>query len=125
MKLAASALLLTFMTAVTAGFLVYHFVSNLTERMKTAFPTQPLQLEDANVNETCITLYVRSFSSVNVRIVEAYVDNRPWDLAGNIEISPGTVGVIHLYGAYADGETYSVKLVPSFGSPSTFNVKYG
>lgn len=95
------------MTAVTAGFVVYHFMSNLTERMKTAFPTQPLQLEAAYANETCITLYVRSFASVNVRIIEAYVDSKPCDLTGSIDIWPDAIGVVHLY-----------------GFPLTFNVKY-
>ncbi len=118
------ALLLTFITVVTAGFFVYQFMFSLTEKMKTAFPTQPLQLESAHINNTCITVCVRSFASVNVRVTEAYVNGKTCSLTRDIVISPGSIGVIHLYGTYVNGETYTVKITPSFGSPLVFNIKY-
>lgn len=124
MKLAIGALLLTFTTAITAGFLVYQFMSSLTEKMKTVFPTQPLQLESVHINNTCITVYVRSFASVNVQITEAYVNGDAHGLTENTIISPGNVGIIHLHGTYLIGETYTVKITPSLGSSLVFNIKY-
>jgi len=124
LKIAMGALLLTFITAITAGFLVYQFMFSLSEKMKTAFPTQPLHLESTYINNTCIIVYVRSFASVNVQITEAYVNGEICKLTEKIVILPNTMGIIHLYGVYVNGEVYTVKIVPSLGSPLIFDVKY-
>lgn len=124
MKLAMAALMLTFITAITAGFFVYQFMSGLTEEMKTAFPAQSLQLESVHINSTCLTAYVRSFASVNIQIMEAYVNDKTCNLKESIIISSGTVGVVRLYGTYVNGETYTVKIIPSLGSSLVFNLKY-
>ena len=124
MKLAVAALLLTFVTAVTAGFVVYHFMANLSEKMKSAFPAQTLELVSKSINNTCLTVYVRSFASVNVKVVEAYVNGEPCDLKESVVISSGEVGIIHLYHEYRKGETYTVRIVPSLGSSLIFSVKY-
>jgi len=118
------ALLLTFITAITAGFFVYQFMFSLTEKMKTAFPTKSLQLESVNINGTCITISVINFASINVRITEAYVNGKAYSLTDNISISPSNVGTINLHGNYVEGETYTVKIVSSLGSPLIFDAKY-
>ncbi|MCK4425078.1 hypothetical protein KAU93_05275 [Candidatus Bathyarchaeota archaeon] len=123
MKLAMGALLLTFITAITAGFFVYQFMFNLTDKMKAAFPTQSLQLGSVGINSTCITASVRNFASVNVQIVEAYVDDVRYGLEESIVVSPSGVGTVNLYGAYVEGETYTVRIIPSLGSPLVFDVK--
>lgn len=124
MKLAVSALLLTFVTAITAGFFVYQFSSSLTEKMKTAFPSQPLQLETVTINNTCLTFWVRSYASVGVQVSEVYINDSKYDLKENIVVYSGTVGTVQLRGSYVRGETYKVKVVPSFGSPLVFTKKY-
>jgi hypothetical protein len=124
LKLAIGALLLTFVTAITAGFFVYHFMFSLTEKMKTAFPTQSLQLESMDINSTCITISVRNFASVNVQITEVYINGKAYSLTENIVISPSNRGVIRLYGTYVDGETYTVEIASSLGSPLVIEVKY-
>ena len=124
MKLAIGALLLTFATAITAGFFVYQFMFSFTEKMKTAFPTQSLQLESMDINSTCITIFVRNFASINVQITEVYVDGKAYSLTENIVISPSNVGAIHLHGSYVNGETYTVKIASSLGSPLILDVKY-
>jgi len=124
LKAAVAALMLTFITAITAGFFVYNFISSLTERMKTAFPAQPLRCESVYINNACLTVYVRSYASVGVQIMEAYVNGNACDLAENVIISPGTIGVIHLYSTYRKGETYNVKITPSTGSPLLFDINY-
>jgi len=124
LRLAIGGLVLTFVTAVTAGFFVYHFVFSLTEKMKTAFPTQSLQMESVNINSTCITISVRNFASVNVRITGIHIDGKVHNLTENIVIPPNDVGTIHLHGAFAEGETYTLKIAPSLGSPLVSYVKY-
>jgi len=117
-------LMLTFITAITAGFFVYHFMSSLMGKVKTAFSAQSLQLESVHINDTCLTVYVRSFASESIQIMEAYVNDEMCNLEENIIISSGTVGVVHLYGTYVNGETYIVKIVSSLGSSLGFNIKY-
>lgn len=88
MKLAVGALLLTFVTAVTAGFFVYQFMFTLTEKMKTAFPTQSLQLEHLNINGTCITISARNFASVDVQITGVYINDKVYSLTENVFVPP-------------------------------------
>lgn len=124
MKLAISALLLTFVTAITAGYFVYQFSTSMTEQMKTAFPSQPLQLETATINNTCLTFWVRSYASVDVQILEVYINGSRYTLGGNVVVSPGTIGTVYLPGSYIEKEAYTVKVVPSFGLPLTFTKNY-
>lgn len=124
MKLAVGALLLTFVTAVTAGFFVYQFTFTLTEKMKTAFPTQSLQLERVNVNNTCITVSVRNFALVEIQITGVYVNGKANSLTENIFVPPKGVGTIHLHGTYVEGESYTLKITSSLGFPLVSVVKY-
>jgi hypothetical protein len=124
LKLAVGALLLTFVTAVTAGFFVYQFMFTLTEKMKTAFPPQSLQLELANINSTCITISVRNFASANVQITGVYINGKANSLTGNVFVPPNGVGTIHLHGTYVKGENYTLEITSSLGSPPPYNVKY-
>jgi len=124
LKLAVGALLLTFVTAVTAGFFVYQFMFSLTEKMKTAFPTQPLQLEHVNINSTCMTIYVRNLASAKVQITGVYIDGKANTLTEDVFVSSNGVGTIHLHGTYVEGETYALKITSSSGSPLLYDVKY-
>ena len=124
MKLGVGALLLTFVTAVIAGFFVYQFMFTLTEKMKTAFPPQSLQLEPVSINNTCMTLSVRNFASVNVQITGAYVNGKANSLTENVFVPPNGVGTIHLYGTYVKGENYTLEITSSLGSPPPYDVKY-
>lgn len=124
MKLAVGALLLTFVTAVTAGFFVYQFMFTLTEKMKTAFPTQSLQLEHLNINSTCITISARNFASVDVQITGVYINDKVYSLTENVFVPPNGVGTVHLHGTYVEGETYTLKITSSLGSPLVSVVKY-
>lgn len=124
MKLAVGALLLTFVTAVTAGFFVYQFMFTLTEKMKTAFPTQSLQLEHLNINGTCITISARNFASVDVQITGVYINGKVYSLTENVFVPPNGVGTVHLHGTYVEGETYTLKITSSLGSPLVSVVKY-
>jgi len=124
LKAAVAVLLLTFITAIIAGFFVYDFMSSLNEKMKTVFPVQPLQCESAYIDKNCLTVYVRSSASVNIQIIEAYVNGNACKIDESIIIPPGDVGLVQLYGAYIKGQTYTVKIVPSIGSFLTFDIKY-
>jgi len=116
--------MLTFITAITAGFFIYQFMSDLTEKMKTAFPTQGLQVLPVSLNNTCITVSVENSASVNVLIIEVYVNGEKHNLAENNIIPPNDIVRIHLYGTYIKGETYTLKITPSLGSPLILDIKY-
>jgi hypothetical protein len=124
LKAALAAFILVFVTAVTAGFVFYQFASNLTERMKTTFPVQTLQLESYSINETYLTVRIRSFASANVQVTEVYVDEKVCNLKKSITISPSEIGVIDLYGIYVRGKAYVVKIYSGLGLPLVFNVEY-
>jgi P pilus assembly chaperone PapD len=124
LKLAVGALLLTFVTAVTAGFFVYQFMFTLTEKMKTAFPPQSLQLDPVNINNTCMTLSVRNFASVNVQITGVYINGKANSLTESVFVSPNSVRTIHLHGTYVEGETYTLKITSSLGPPIDSAVRY-
>lgn len=116
--------MLTFITAITAGFFIYQFMSDLTEKMKTAFPTQGLQVLSVDLNNTCITVSVKNSASVNVYITEVYVNGGKYNLAENKIVPPIDVVKIYLYGIYIKGETYTLKITPSLGSPLILDIKY-
>jgi len=122
LKLAVGVLLLTFITAITTGFYVYHFMFSLTEKMKTSFPIRPLSAE-FNINTTCLTVFIKNFASVNVQIMEAYVNGEEYCLTEEVVIPPGDVGTIYLHGTFVEGEIYTVKIVSSLGSTLILNVK--
>jgi len=119
-----AALMLTFVTAIIAGFFMYGFIFGLTERMKTTFPTEPLKHESAHVNDTCLTVYVSSFASVNIQVVEVYIDEVMHSLSEKVTVAPGAVSMIQLYGTYTKGKTYIVRIVPSVGPSLILEVKY-
>jgi hypothetical protein len=124
LKLAVGALLLTFVTAVTAGFFVYQFMFTLTEKMKTAFPPQSLQLESVNINSTCITISVRNFASVDVQITGVYINSKAYGLTENVFVTSNGVGTIHLPGTYVEDETYTLEITSSLGSRLRYDIKY-
>lgn len=116
--------MLTFVTAITAGFFVYHFMFSLTDRMKTSFPTQILELRSVSINSTCITVSVKNHASVNVQILEAYVNGEKYNLSEDVTFSANDVETIHFYGTYIEGEVYTVKITPSLGSALVREITY-
>lgn len=124
MRLAVGAMILTFATAITAGFLVYQFTSNLSEKMKTAIPPELLRLESAQFEDTCLTVYARNLAAVNIGITEALANGTVCSLGESVAIPVGVIGVVKMYGTFLKGETYSVEIVPSVGVSLVFNIKY-
>ena len=124
MKIAAAALLLTFITAATAGFITYNFLSSFTAKVKTAFPTQMVELVSKSMNSTCITVKLRNVAHTSIWVMKIYVNGKEVESAGGFSINPDAVKTIHLHGEYSKNVTYDVKIVLSLGSPLTFNVKY-
>jgi len=47
-----------------------------------------------------------------------------YSLTENVFVSPNGVGTIHLHGTYVEGETYTLKITSSLGSPLVSVVKY-
>lgn len=124
MKAAVAAFLLVFATVVVAGVVFYQFAFNLTEKMKTTFPVQALQLESFGINETCLTFRVRNFAYATVQVTEVYVDDQICSLEKSVTVTPNSIGAINLHGKYVKGGIYVVKVFSGLGLPLVFNVEY-
>ena len=124
MKAAVAAFLLVFATVVVAGVVFYQFAFDLTEKMKTTFPVQALQLESFDINETCLTVRVRNFASASVQVTEIYVNDQICRIQKPVTIMPNSIGAVNLHGKYVKGGIYVVKVFSGLGLPLVFNVEY-
>lgn len=122
MKTAVAVFLLAFVTVVVGGFVFYEFAYDVTEKMKTTFPAQTLQLEAYDVNETCLCVFVRNCAPSAVQVSEAYVNGQTRDLQQAVLVRPSEIGRINLLGSYLVGETYSVGIFSGLGFPLIFDV---
>lgn len=124
MRLAVASLILVFATVLAAGFAFSQFTFNLTEKLKTTFPAQTLQVEFFGINKTCITVQIRNFASVDVQVTEVYVDGERCDLQEPVVVSPNEIGIVFLRGHYVNGRAYNVRMFSGLSFPLVFDVKY-
>lgn len=128
MRVAVSAMLLTFLTAISAGALLYTYVTGLIGTIITNVPNVPpeqLVLNSVYINNTCITATVENTDSTDaLTITYAYVDEVPYTLTPSVQVSPGSTATVHITGTYTRGNTYTVKLVCTNGYTITFSVTY-
>ena len=126
MRVAVSAMLLTFFTAITAGALLYTYVAGLIGSIIANIPNVPpeqLILNSVYINNTCITATVKNTGSA-LTITYVYVDGVPYALTPTVQVPPGSTATIHITGTYTRGNTYIIKLVCTNGYTITFNVTY-
>lgn len=128
MRVAVSAMLLTFLTAISAGALLYTYVTGLIGNIIANIPNVPpeqLVLNSVYVNDTCITATVKNTGNAEVlTITYAYVDEVPYTLTPSVQVPPSSTATIHITGAYTRGNTYTIKLVCTNGYTIIFNVTY-
>ena len=119
------ALLLVLVIAV-AGFFFYNFVSgsigtmqnNVQEQMEILF------LRTFSINSTCITSFIGNTGMWAVQIVSGFVNKEIANLKQVVEIGKDIVKPVYILGTFAEGLSYSVKLISNFGSALTFDVTY-
>jgi len=128
MRVAVSALMLTFLVSISAGAILYTYVTGLIGTIITNIPnvqTEPLILNSAYINDTCITADIRNTGNVNTfTITYTFIDGVPYTLSENIEVPPDSTATVHIAGKFSKGKTYAVKLVCSNGYAITFYVTY-
>ena len=128
MRVAVSAMLLTFLTAISAGVLLYTYVTGLVGSIITNIPNVPpeqLVLNSVYINNTCITATVKNTGSADtLTITYAYVDGVPYTLTPSVQVPPSSTATVHITGTYTRGNTYTIKLVCTNGYTITFNVTY-
>ena len=128
MRVAVSALMLTFLVSVSAGALLYTYVTGLIGSIITNIPsvhTEPLVLTSVYINNTCITANIRNTGKVNtLTITYAFIDRVPYTLSKKVEVQPDSNATVYITGKYNKGNTYAVKLVCSNGYAITFYVTY-
>lgn len=128
MRVAVSALMLTFLVTISAGALLYTYVTKLIGSIITNIPSvhsEPLVLDSAYINSTCITANVRNTGRVNtLTITYAFIDGTSYPLSENVEVPPSSASTVYITGIFNKGNTYAVKLVCSNGYAITFYVAY-
>jgi len=128
MRVAVSALMLTFLVSISAGAILYTYVTGLIGTIITNIPnvqTKPLILNSAYINNTCITADVRNTGNVNTfTITCAFIDEVSYTLSENIEVPPDSTATVCILGKFSKGNTYAIKLVFSNGYAITFYVTY-
>lgn len=122
-------MLLTFLTAVSAGALLYTYVTGLIGTVITNIPNVPqeqLVLNSVYINNTCITATVKNTGNTDtLTITYAYVDEVPYTLTPSVQVPPDSTATVHITRTYTRGNTYAIKLVCTNGYTITFNVTYG
>jgi len=120
--------MLTFLVTISAGALLYTYVTGLIGSIITNIPSvysEPLVLDSAYINSTCITANVRNTGSVNTLIITyAFVDGASYSLSESVEVSPKSTSTVYIIGIFNKGNTYAVRLVCSNGYAITFYVTY-
>ena len=87
--------------------------------------TEPLVLNSAYINDTCITADIRNTGNVNTfTITYAFIDGVSYTLSENIEVPPDSTATVYITGKFSKGNTYAVKLVCGNGYAITFYVIY-
>ena len=128
MRVAVSALMLTFLASISAGAVLYTYVTGLIGTIITNIPnvqTEPLILNSAYINNTCITADVRNTGNVNTfTITYAFIDEVSYTLSENIEVPPDSIATVCILGEFSVGNTYAIKLVCSNGYAITFYLTY-
>ncbi len=128
MRVAVSALMLTFLVSISAGALLYTYVTGLIGSIITNIPSvnsEPLVLNSAYINNTGITANIRNTGNVNTfTITYAFIDGALYTLSENVEVPPDSTATVYIIGKYNKGNTYAVKLVCSNGYAITFYVTY-
>jgi hypothetical protein len=128
MRVAVSALMLTFLVSISAGAILYTYVTGLIGTIITNIPnvhTEPLVLNSAYINDTCITADIRNTGNVNTfTITYTFIDGVSYTLSENIEVPPDSTATVYIAGKFSKGNTYAVKLVCSNGYAITFYVTY-
>jgi len=121
-------MLLTFLTAVTAGALLYTYVTGLIGTIITNIPnvqTEQLVLDSAYINGTCITATVKNAGNAAVLTINyVYINNVPYTLTPSVQVLPSSTATVYITGAYTRGNTYNVRLVCTNGYTISFDVAY-
>jgi hypothetical protein len=120
--------MLTFLVSISAGAILYTYVTGLIGTIITNIPnvqTDPLVLNSAYINDTCITADIRNTGNVNTfTITYAFIDGVSYTLSENVEVPPDSTAIVCILGKFSKGNTYAIKLVCSNGYAITFYVTY-
>lgn len=122
-------MLLTFLTAMSAGAILYTYVTGLIGNLITNIPNVPpeqLALNSVYINNTCITATVKNTGTADALTINyAYIDGVPHTLTPSVQVPPDSTATVHITRTYTRGNTYAIKLVCTNGYTITFNVTYG
>ena len=124
MKAVVGVFLLMSVTAIVGGVVFYQFASDITERMKTTFPTQSLQIESFEFTDTRLRIYIKNYSSLDIQVTDVNVNGIVLESGTSVMITPSEVRVIDLPGSYSHGEACDVTVFSGVELPLVCQLEY-
>lgn len=118
-KKAISAILSTLLFVnimIVAAILLYTLVSGNIENLVDSTPSEPFKLQIGNVafNQSCITIHIINCGERDVMIDKVYINDEPRAfnlLDHDLKIKANTSKEIYVFGSYAPGCRFEIKVV--------------
>ena len=109
MRTTVSVLLLTFITAVSAGFLVYPWVMSFFNKINITFPQNYLYVKETQIDSSHLKLVLENSGQVPIEVFSVKVNNNPAKDV-DLELLPGRSANLTIEGVYSKGNTYLVQI---------------
>jgi len=110
MRTAISALLLTFITAISAGFIIYPWVMGIIGRIQSSVPSSILRIESYSMNNSCLTITISNGGGEKMTITDIY-SNNVQILQDKVQIDAYSSKTIRLHGEFEKGKIYKIKIL--------------
>jgi hypothetical protein len=118
-------LLMLIMTCVI-GVVFYGFVEDNVYLAKSLFSAQmsDILVRSVIINSTHIIAWLQNNGAALIEITGAYVNGLVSNLVNIANIAPGSIGAASMLGIFMQGYTYTVKLLSTFNTVVSFDIKY-
>ena len=113
------------------GIVLFNFVIGMVEDIAGGDSVSrpfSLVIENVNVNNTCMTIYVGNRLNHAVSVNAAYINDEKREIfgfLGNEALIPSnSTGILHVKGTFVAGGMYNIKLAFNSGNSIIYVVRY-
>jgi flagellin-like protein len=121
-----SVLLLVIITFVV-GIFLYSFTMGMFSNLTSSSSNSPfsLRIENVNINDTCMTIYIGNTLNHDVKVTRVYINNQPTQiLSSTATILRESTGKVQILGTYAVGTAYDIKVILDSGNSLVTYARY-
>jgi flagellin-like protein len=121
-----SVLLLVIITFVV-GIFLYSFTMGMFSNLTSSSSNSPfsLRIENVNINDTCMTIYIGNTLNHDVKVTRVYINNQPTQiLSSTATILRESTGKVQILGTYAVGNAYDIKVILDSGNSLVTYARY-